>query len=322
MEVVYEYISAIYEAGSFRAAADKLHVTQPALSIALHKYEEQIGVMIFNRREHPFTLTPAGEIILRNIEQIKSSERKMKAELNDLKEMNTGEIHIGATHYVNSVILPPYLNQYMRQFPKIKVHLTEESSHEVLKGFLSGINDIAICASEYTSPEIIKIPLVKDRLIWVIPNRFLRYRKLESFADLSPNPNSIHSLKSLDLLKQIPFIALLPGDNIYKQAEDLFVENNILPQVCINVTQSTTAWHMSCSGIGATLVPESLTHIIPPSITDISMFHYCSPLMERTISVFYKKDQYLTASIQTFLEICRKWKTECLHNPKDAKQRT
>lgn len=317
MEIIFEYIVAVYEAGSFRAAADKLHVTQPALSIALHKYEEQIGAKIFSRKVHPFTLTPAGEIVLRNIEQIKSSERKMKAELNDLKEMNTGEIHIGATHYVNSVILPPYLNQYMWKYPNIKIHLTEESSYEVLKGFLAGTNDIGICASQYSSPEIVKIPLVKDRLIWVIPNRFLRQQSLESFADLSPEPNGIHRLKSLELLKQIPFIALLPGDNIFKQAEDLFAEQNILPRVCINVTQSTTAWHMSCSGIGATLVPESLTHIIPPTITDISMFHYCSPLMERTISVFYKRDQYLTSAVEAFLDICKKWKTDWLHDSRD-----
>ncbi len=305
MEVVFEYITAVFEAGSFSAAADKLHVTQPALSIALRKYEEQIGAKIFDRRTHPVSLTPAGEIVLKNIEQIKLAERSMQAGLNDLKKMNIGDIHIGATHYVNSVILPPILNRYMQRFPKIKVHLTEEGSHEVLKDFLVGMHDVGICASQYSSPEIGRIPIVSDRLIWVIPNWLLTYLPTESFTALSSGEDGIREMKSLEPFRWMPFISLLPGDSLFRQAEKLFSEQNIVPKVCINVPQSTTAWHMACSGIGATLVPESLTRIIPSTGSNVSLFHYTSPLMERTISVFYKKDQYLSAAVGAFLEICR-----------------
>ncbi len=305
MESIFKYIVAIYRAGSLRAAADVLHVTQPALSISLSKYEEQIGAKIFDRRTHPFALTPAGEIILRNIEQIMLNERKMQTELNDLKEMNTGDIRIAATHYVNSVILPPVLNLYMQQFPKINVHLTEKGSHEVMEDFLVGMHDVGICASQYNVPDIGKISILRDRLIWAIPNRFLTRQITESFH-VSPVSGGIHDLQSLELLEKIPFISLLPGDNLFRQAEDLFAQQNISPKTCVHVPQSTTAWHMCYAGIGAALIPESLIHIIPSPNTNVSLFHYDSPLMERTISVFFKKDNYLSTAVTAFLRICKK----------------
>ena len=98
MDQIYEYILAIAEEGSFKNAAQKLHVTQPALSIALKKYEEKIGLSLFDRRMHPFLITPAGQVMVQNIRRISREEEKMLTELADLEGRPGGELTIAATH--------------------------------------------------------------------------------------------------------------------------------------------------------------------------------------------------------------------------------
>lgn len=308
MEPIYEYIQTIYQTGSFKRAAERLHMTQPALSIALKKYEEQIGATVFDRKKHPFLPTPAGEIILRNIANLDRIERKMRLELFDLLEKNTGNLFIGSTHYVNTCVLPPLLIRFMEKYPQIQILMTEKSSNEVVKDFLNDEYDVAFYANRLETSDVLQIPVFQDRLYWVIPNRFLDFETIEQHAlDLyRQNPlKDKPPLNSLALLEKIPFIALMPGDRLYEQASALFQKEGVVPQQCLNIPQSTTAWHMACAGIGAALIPETLIKSIPAGEADISIFSFASPLMKRTILAGCKNNQYISTATRKFLDLCR-----------------
>ena len=213
MEQIYEYIHVIRQAGSFKKAAEQLRVTPPALSIALKKYEEQLGTPVFDRKKHPLEPTPAGEILLRGIERMRRDERRMNLELTDFMEMSAGDLCIGSTHYVNTCVLPPVLSRYMTLYPHIKIKVTETSSCEVMKGFLEDIYDVAVCASRMERDFIARIPLSHDRLYWAVPNRFLPPEVIAAHAVPVQNlggPDQPPPLPSLSLLGEIPFIALMP----------------------------------------------------------------------------------------------------------------
>lgn len=77
MEQELKYIYTVYEKGSFSKAARALYLTQPALSIAVQKAEEKIGMPLFDRSQKPLKLTPAGEVYIEKIRQIRQLEDEL-----------------------------------------------------------------------------------------------------------------------------------------------------------------------------------------------------------------------------------------------------
>lgn len=308
MDQIYEYILAIAEEGSFKNAAQKLHVTQPALSIALKKYEEKIGLSLFDRRMHPFLITPAGQVMVQNIRRLSREEEKMLTELADLEGRPGGELTIAATHYVNACILPTILNRYMEKYPDVKIHLLEKSSGEALKDFLNDTCEIACYANSLELDIAREIPIYHDNLYLVVPNKFLDPQIIEDYSmpvSVLSGPIRVPPLPSLSFLEAIPFISMSPGDRLYIQTEQLLHEAGIRPHYCLQIPQSTTAWHMACAGIGATLIPGKILHTVPYWNAEVSVFSYASAYMQRTIFAGCKVNQYISVAARRFIALCR-----------------
>ena len=85
MEQNMQYIYQVYQDGSFTKAAEKLYLTQPALSMAVRQEEKSIGAALFDRGRRPLTLTPAGDAYIRAVERMKYLEADLSRELEDLR---------------------------------------------------------------------------------------------------------------------------------------------------------------------------------------------------------------------------------------------
>ena len=93
MQPEMKYIYTVYQCGSFSKAAEKLFLTQPALSISVQKVEHEVGMPLFNRDKKPLELTEAGMIYIQKIEQIQHLEQELAMQLNDLTDLKTGHLH-------------------------------------------------------------------------------------------------------------------------------------------------------------------------------------------------------------------------------------
>ena len=100
-----EYVLAVAEQRSFSKAAQKLYVTQPALSQYVMNIEKQLGVQLFDRSTSPIRLTQAGEAFVRSAEQIKVIEDNLMNELSDIAEIKSGSLKIGASTFRASCLL-------------------------------------------------------------------------------------------------------------------------------------------------------------------------------------------------------------------------
>ena len=127
------YVYEIYRQKSFSKAAQALFITQPALSIAIGKLEASLGMPLFDRSTRPISLTPAGHIYLQTIEQTRALEQDLRHQLDDIRELRTGTITIGSSHFINACILPEVLTRFNRQFPQVKLNLLEGSSHAMAR---------------------------------------------------------------------------------------------------------------------------------------------------------------------------------------------
>ena len=86
------YIETVWQKGSFSKAAQACYLTQPALSLAIQKVENEIGMPLFDRSKKPLALTEAGQIYLDHIRQVKALEEERKNRLYDITSMQRGLI--------------------------------------------------------------------------------------------------------------------------------------------------------------------------------------------------------------------------------------
>ena len=102
-----DYIYEIYRCGSFSAAARNLYITQPAISIAVKKEEQELGQPIFERSSSRLLLTDAGRAYIDAVEKLHRIEEDLKVYCNDLSNLKTGALRIGASSFfLSSIVLP------------------------------------------------------------------------------------------------------------------------------------------------------------------------------------------------------------------------
>ena len=110
-----DYIYEIYRCGSFSAAAKNLYITQPAISIAVKKEEQELGQPIFERSSSHLLLTDAGRAYIDAVEKLHRIEDDLKIYCNDLSNLRTGALRIGASSFFLSSIVLPVVAEYSRR---------------------------------------------------------------------------------------------------------------------------------------------------------------------------------------------------------------
>ena len=123
-----KYAYAVYEERSFTAAAKKLYISQPALSLTIRKLEEALGYPVFERSGKTVSLTPPGEKYIRAVEKILRIQADLEKELDDMRLLHTGQLRIGCSAVICAGMLPKVLKSFMEKYPGIQVELKVEKS--------------------------------------------------------------------------------------------------------------------------------------------------------------------------------------------------
>ena len=92
-----DYIYEIYKEGSFTKAAEKLYVSQPALSLAISKLEDKVGYPLFERRGKQTVPTEYGEKYIKAIREIKRIQEDLENEISEISELRCGRVRVGTT---------------------------------------------------------------------------------------------------------------------------------------------------------------------------------------------------------------------------------
>lgn len=147
MDVNFELYKIFYHtvsSGSFSGAAEKLFITQSAVSQAIKNLETKLGVTLFFRKTRNLKLTPEGEMLFTHIEQaynfIKAGEQKLA----ETQNLDSGEIRIGASDTVCKYFLLPYLESFHRLYPKVKIQFINRTSPKILENLKNGAVDFAV----------------------------------------------------------------------------------------------------------------------------------------------------------------------------------
>lgn len=160
-----EYFLAIAEEGSLRAAAQRLGVTQPALTKAVRRMEQEVGARLFERTARGVAPTEAGTTLLRHARRMRASLAEAEREIEALRAGLAGEVRIGAGPTWQQRILPEALARFRAARPAIRI-LVRAGMDDVLKAELrAGRLDLVLAASprsEDLEPDLAHRPLSAD----------------------------------------------------------------------------------------------------------------------------------------------------------------
>ena len=174
---------------NFNKAAEKVFISQPAVTKNIRELEQHFGITLFNRKHKQITLTSEGEIVKQYAQTIFDQYQKLDFELNLLKNKTAGILRIGASTTIAQYIIPPVLASFHKRFPDVSMHLNNANSHDIEHMLQTGSIDLGIVEGINTNTDLKYLPYMKDEIVLVtsVNNKSLKKDTI-SLKDLEKFP--------------------------------------------------------------------------------------------------------------------------------------
>jgi DNA-binding transcriptional LysR family regulator len=161
--------AAVAEAGSFTKGAEKLMVSQPAVSLQVAEFETALKTKLFDRIPRGVRLTAAGNLLLGYAQRIASLESEAESAVAGLLGLTRGRLVIGASLTIGSYLLPATLGRFRRKYPQIELVLEIANTHQIEQMLLGGQLDLAFTEGLVPS-DVLKAKIIQqDRLVPIAP---------------------------------------------------------------------------------------------------------------------------------------------------------
>ncbi|SEO92842.1 LysR family transcriptional regulator, regulator for metE and metH [Salinihabitans flavidus] len=152
-------VKAIYECGGLARAAEKLNITQSALSHQIKGLEDQAGVELFVRRSKPMTLSAAGMRLLRLAERILPEVEALEQEFSGLRDGSSGRLHIAIECHACFEWLFPVLEQFRKTWPDVDVDIRPGLAFDALPALMKEEVDLVVSSDPEDLPGVDFLPL-------------------------------------------------------------------------------------------------------------------------------------------------------------------
>lgn len=297
-----DYIYEIYREKSFTKAAQKLFVSQPALSASVKKVEDGLGAELFDRHTSPITLTEAGRIYIEAAEQIYAVMTSLKERIDDINGLKTGEVTVGGTNFASSCVIPEIVKNYSAKFPGIALNLVESNSEELKRLALAGAID-AVIDYDFDGELFDFTPLREEKIYLSAAKESPQAQKFAGFAltdgDIRRGKENKAPAIDISKLGDETFILLKKGNDMYDRAAKIFGEGAIRPNVALMLDQLMTSYTLSCKGLGMAFVPDTLIGEAP--LKNAVYFRIASAHAKRTLAIAKKKNKYASKALEQFI---------------------
>ncbi len=157
-----EYILALAKTRNFGKAAEACFVTQSTLSAMVAKYEEQNGVILFNRKTRPISITRQGEKIINSLKNIHREFQLLDETINEIKGYEIGHCNIGCIPTVAPYLYPLILNPLSRKYPQVNFSIHELTTEKMVAEIIGGSIDIGIVSTPLENKELVEHPLYEE----------------------------------------------------------------------------------------------------------------------------------------------------------------
>lgn len=302
-----EYVVMVAELRSFSRAAEKLSISQPALSSYIAKIERDIGKQLFDRSTSPLKVTDVGVEYIKHAKEIKAIKEEFKRYVSGKDEMQSGKVNIGCSQFFSCEFISNAIAEFCEKHPNVEVVVHEDALDELSQKTSSGELDMFISFEQDKYEVFNAVELFSEKLLLAVPEKFCKDNGLSDKCiskDDILSGNKYPGPIDLKDMPAIPFIFLNTDTSMLKKARKLVSQKLVRVSSEIHVANLSTAYSLASDGVGATLVPESVVKY-GNNIKTPCFFELDSELCNRTVSIFIKKNKYQSKAIAEFTEIIK-----------------
>ncbi|MGH1486923.1 MAG: LysR family transcriptional regulator [Cellvibrionaceae bacterium] len=235
-----EAFLAIVQLGSFKAASEKLHTTQPAISARIANLENEIGSSIFDRSDKKAHLTPKGYKLLPYAEKVIALLQEMRFAVGD-KEDYSGTVRLGSSETIVHIWVSEFIHSLHEEYPNLTIELIVDTSINLREKLLKREIDLAFLMGPLVNPDLESKFLCKYPLSWVASPKLKLPDRILSLADLTKHQIITYQRQTR------PYVQLKEMFNLVD-----------LPMVKINgLSSMSTIIRMAVDGIGISTLPPA-----------------------------------------------------------------
>lgn len=280
----FHLLSVLAAEMNMRKAAERLFVSQPALSQRLQTIENEWGTKLFIRSQKGLTLTPAGEMVINFANEVLQKEEKVKESISAMNHEVYGTLKIAVATIVGQNWLPKALKKYVNKYPHAKISLVTGWSSEILRSLYEGQVHVGIIRG---TPDWKgqKIHLFEDHL-------YLVDKEITS-------PEQV-------LETDRPFIQFKSDSNYYQEIQDWWHRQfQTLPKRTIVVDQIETCKQMAFNGIGYAILPAITLHGGEKEIFKIPLVDENQEPLKRDTWLLGYESAFQLKQVQAFVNLIK-----------------
>ena len=266
---------------SFSAAAQQLHISQPAMSKRIKSLESRLSVSLFDRLGKRVRLTPAGELLVGKANAILDLSRDMERDVGNLAQTVSGRLSMATSHHIGLHRLSPVLQRFTQQYPEVELDIQFEDSEVAHKLVRAGDIELAVVtlnpAGEQEQPDL------ETKTIWQDPLCFVNAKPL-------PEVTSLGQLASLP--------CILPGPNTFtgRIVTERFASEGLVLNPALSTNYLETISMLVSVGVGWSVLPQTMTSELQ------QLTPQCAPIT-RTLGCVTHSKRTLSNSASAFLQV-------------------
>lgn len=268
------YIVALARERHFGRAADKCNVSQPTLSVAVKKLEEELGVTLFERSSGDVRTTPIGADVVAQAERALAEAARVAEVAAAGKDPLAGPLRLGVIYTIGPWLLPALVPRVKAHAPQMPLYIAEGYTENLIERLKASELDVLVLALPIDEPGLVAQPVYE-----------------EAFRTLVPVAHPWAKLKNLrpEQLLDEPLLMLGAGNCFRDQVLDLCTRasRGESPQV-LEGSSLETIRHMVSSGVGVTVMPSSSVDNIPPDDPLLRVKHFVEPAPTRRIGLVWR----------------------------------
>lgn len=293
---------AVAQERQFRRAAERIGLSQPALSAHIRELEQDLGVALFSRTTRSVRLTAEGESFLHRAQRALDDLNAAVLELRERAELKRGRVAIAATPTVACQVLPPVIASFARRFAGVHTQVLEAIAPEIERLVASGRADFGVGPRPEGRTELMFSFLFRERLCGVLPlGHALAARRRVRLGELA----------------RYPLLTTAPGSAIHESIERVLRAQAIKAATDHVLTQHQTAIAMAAAGIGVALVPERMLNMVDRR--GIAVVDVFDPEVTGDMGILQRKGGAPSSAASEFLQL---WLSDKLAPAANKKRRS
>ena len=277
-----EYFKIVATMQHMTRAAEKLSISQPALSKSISNIEQELGVPLFDRQGRSIYLNRYGQLFLQSVEIILDEFQKVREEFEDIVKPGYGEVAFGFVHTLGIEVVPELMASIPLKYPHMQFSLTQATSLNLLKRLEEGAIDL--CLSQKIESKMIDIETIDlwtEELFVIVPKTH-RFAERESIG--------------LEEIKDEPFISIKKGNSLRQLVDEFFAQVGVVQNTTFAGEEMHTIAGFVGAGLGVSVIPD----IKGLDNYNVKKLRVSSLPCYRTIGVSWARNRYLSPAVTEF----------------------